>query len=54
MNFTRFARRGYLQGATPIEPMTKLSRALGGKVNLYVKRVMTCSRVLLIQSSPAV
>ncbi len=38
MNFTRFARRGYLQGATPIEPMARLSEALGGKVNLYVKR----------------
>lgn len=38
MNFTKFPRRGYLQGVTPIEPMKNLSKALGGKVNLYVKR----------------
>ncbi len=38
MNFTKFARRGYLQGATPLEPMTKLSKALGGDVNLFIKR----------------
>ncbi len=38
MNFTRFARRGYLQGATPIEPLAKLSKVLGVGVNLYVKR----------------
>ena len=38
MNFTKFPRRGYLQGATPLEPMEKLSAALGGAVNLYVKR----------------
>lgn len=38
MNFTQFPRRGYLQGATPLEAMPKLSKALGGKVNLYIKR----------------
>ena len=38
MNYTKFSRRGYLQGATPIEPMPKLSKALGMDVNLYVKR----------------
>jgi D-cysteine desulfhydrase len=38
MNFTKFPRRGYLQGATPLEPMAKLSAVLGGAVNLYVKR----------------
>ncbi len=38
MNFTKFPRRGYLQGQTPIEPMKNLSKALGGKVNLFVKR----------------
>lgn len=38
MNFTKFPRRGYLQGVTPLEPMAKLSAALGGAVNLYVKR----------------
>lgn len=38
MNFTKFARRGYLQGATPLEPMTQLSKALGGDVNLFIKR----------------
>ncbi|MFO7751535.1 MAG: D-cysteine desulfhydrase [Desulfobacteraceae bacterium] len=38
MNFTGFPRRNYLQGPTPIEPMPSLSKALGGKVELYVKR----------------
>ncbi|SCY58514.1 D-cysteine desulfhydrase [Desulfoluna spongiiphila] len=38
MNFTKFPRRGYLQGQTPIEPMKNLSKALGGKVNLFIKR----------------
>ena len=38
MNFNKFPRRNYLQGPTPIESMPALSKALGGKVNLYVKR----------------
>ncbi len=38
MNYTKFPRRNYLQGATPIESMPQLSAALGGKVNLFVKR----------------
>ncbi len=38
MNFTKFPRRSYIQYPTPIEPMPALSRALGNKVNLYVKR----------------
>jgi len=38
MNFTKFPRRKYLQGQTPIEPMPTLSEVLGGEVNLYVKR----------------
>ncbi len=38
MNFSKFPRRQYLQGATPIEPLPSLSKALGGGVNLYVKR----------------
>lgn len=38
MNFTQFPRRGYLQGETPIEPMENLSKVLGGKVNLFIKR----------------
>jgi D-cysteine desulfhydrase len=38
MNFTKFARRGYLQGETPLEPMENLSKALGGEVNLFIKR----------------
>ena len=38
MNFNKFPRRNYLQGSTPIESMPALSNALGGKVNLYVKR----------------
>lgn len=38
MNFTKFPRRNYLQGATPLEAMPSLSKALGGEVNLYIKR----------------
>ncbi len=38
MNYTKFARRNYLQGATPIEPMPSLSKILGNGVNLFVKR----------------
>jgi len=38
MNFTHFPRRNYLQGATPIEAMPRLSHALGNNVNLFVKR----------------
>ena len=38
MNFTKFPRRPYLNGATPIEPMPNLSQALGGDVNLFIKR----------------
>ncbi len=38
MDFTKFARRGYLQGQTPLEPMENLSKVLGGDVKLYIKR----------------
>lgn len=38
MNFTKFPRRNYLQGPTPIESLPALSKVLGGEVNLYVKR----------------
>ncbi len=38
MNFTQFPRRPYLNGPTPIESMPSLSKALGGKVNLFIKR----------------
>ncbi len=38
MNFTRFPRRKYLQGSTPIESLPSLSRALDCKVNIHVKR----------------
>lgn len=38
MDFTRFPRRGYLQGTTPIEPMRQLSAELDCGVNVYVKR----------------
>ena len=38
MDFTKFPRRAYLQGATPIEPMENLCEALGKDVNLFVKR----------------
>ena len=38
MNFTKFPRRNYLQGPTPIESLPSLSKALGGAVDLYIKR----------------
>lgn len=38
MNYTKFPRRNYLQGPTPIESMPALSNALGADVNLYIKR----------------
>ena len=38
MNFTKFPRRNYLQGSTPIEFMPRLTKALGNDVNLYIKR----------------
>ena len=38
MNYNKFPRCNYLQGPTPIEGMPALSKALGGAVNLYVKR----------------
>ena len=38
MNFTKFPRRNYLQGPTPIESLPSLSNALGGAVNLFIKR----------------
>ncbi len=38
MNFTPFPRRKYLQGPTPFEAMPRLSKNLGGNVNLFVKR----------------
>jgi D-cysteine desulfhydrase len=37
MDLSRFPRRRYTQGATPIEPLPRLSRALGGP-NLFLKR----------------
>ena len=38
MNLAQFPRRGYLQGATPIEAAPAFSQALGGKVNVLIKR----------------
>ncbi len=37
MNLANFDRRRYTAGATPIEPMPQLTRALGGP-NLFIKR----------------
>jgi D-cysteine desulfhydrase len=37
MNLTRFPRRRYTPGPTPIEPLTRLSRELGGP-EIWVKR----------------
>ena len=38
MDLTKFPRQVYTDIETPIEAMPKLSKALGGKVNLFVKR----------------
>ena len=38
MNFTKFPRRRYLQGPTPIEFLPTLTKALGNDVKLYIKR----------------
>ena len=38
MNLAQFPRRGYVQTATPIEFLPNFSKALGGKVNVYIKR----------------
>ncbi len=37
MNLTRFPRRRYTQGFTPIEPLPRLSAALGGP-EIWIKR----------------
>lgn len=38
MNLAKFPRRGYVQTPTPIEHLPRFSQALGGKVNVYIKR----------------
>ncbi len=38
MNLTQFPRRGYVKNATPIESLPNFSKALGGNVNIYIKR----------------
>lgn len=38
MDLTKFPRRNYLQGPTPIEGAPAFSLALGGKVNIFIKR----------------
>ncbi|NDV23785.1 D-cysteine desulfhydrase [Desulfovibrio sp. JC022] len=38
MNLAKFSRRGYVQSATPIEAAPAFSEALGGKVNIFIKR----------------
>lgn len=38
MNLAQFSRRGYVQDATPIEAAPAFSNALGGKVNIFIKR----------------
>jgi len=38
MNFSKFPRRKYLQGATAIEPLPALTKVLDSSVNIYVKR----------------
>jgi D-cysteine desulfhydrase len=38
MDLTKFPRRKYTPHETPLEPMPRLSEALGGSVNLWIKR----------------
>lgn len=38
MNLAQFPRRGYVKEATPIEFLPNFSKALGNKVNVYIKR----------------
>ena len=38
MNLSQFPRRGYITSPTPIEFASNFSKALGGKVNVYIKR----------------
>lgn len=38
MNLAKFPRRGYVTSPTPIEAAPGLSKALGGNVNIFIKR----------------
>ena len=38
MDLNKFPRRNYVQSATPIEALPAFSKALGDKVNIYIKR----------------
>lgn len=38
MNLAQFPRRGYVQVPTPLEALPRFSQALGGKVNIFIKR----------------
>ncbi len=38
MNLAKFPRRGYVKTPTPIEAAPRFSAALGGKVNVFIKR----------------
>ena len=38
MNLAKFPRRGYVQAPTPLEALPRFSEALGGKVNVIIKR----------------
>ncbi len=38
MNLAQFPRRGYVRTPTPLEALPRFSRALGGGVNIFIKR----------------
>ncbi len=38
MHLSKLARRGYVATPTPLEKLDNFSKALGGKVNVYIKR----------------
>ena len=36
MNLAKFPRRGYVTEPSPLEYLSNFTRALGGKVNIYI------------------
>ena len=52
MNLAKFPRRGYVKEATPIEYLPNLSKALGNKVNVYMKRGRPAPRLRRRQQDP--
>ncbi len=45
MNFTKFPRRQYIQGQTPIEFLPSLTKALGGDVIFIMGIIMNSNGI---------